>query len=484
MMAAPLSNLSPPGVDKQQSCLEDLHESTLAVKKSQAQLKADEQDSGYEDSNEQDDDCLDSDMEGSVMHRPRPKKRASQMTKEKLPPAIPQRNERRASVMLDSMLLELHSLDGATNKDMETNSILVEENPLDAYLSSEEDASLSDDYEDSLLDTDMEDSNESGEGTPVSRPASRRSQEDTATIISFTMVGKPQIVEIVIHSPIERKRHTVDFESLASPNSRSSKLKSRRPSPLKLFPQEQNRRASIASPGFTPSPVPSHSTSYISPSYGSARPTSSSSAITNTPRKSSRLASLKSSLSYHNTLMNNAGSVLTTTPSFSAMPTPQSQPQHAFLNMDPFEAQHYHSPTEERIPVPKTPIGMTSAAWKNVLSKGSLSRTLSKARKPSMPKLNMAYKESNNASNTNLSMMSTNSEEQTPRTLQRRSATMPVLMNGNGEHSRPSTSSTTSSQRRQFEDLAKKVVRAPPPPPEPKQSSFRMTLSRKKSVKN
>lgn len=424
------------------------------------------------------------------MERPRPKKK-SRGPKEKTPPAIPQRNERRASVMMDNMLLELHSLDGATSKDMETKSIMVEEDPHETYLSSEEDASLSDDYEHSLLDIDMEDSNESGEGTPGSRPASRKSQEDTATAVSFRIVGKPQIVEIFIHSPVERKRHTVDFDSLAAPNLKSSKLKSRRPSPLKLFPQEENRRASIASPAITPS----HSTSYIAPStssYDSPRPTSSSNAL-QPARKSSRLASLKSNLSYHNTLMNNASSVLASPQSFSALPTPQSQTQHSFLNMDPFEAAHYRSPTEEHTPVPKTPTGMTSLAWKNVLSKGSLSRTLSKARKPSMPKLNMAYnssgrKESNaSVSTTNLSIRSGTSastaEEHNPRYLQRRSTTMPMGMQSNSEQMRPSTSSTTSSQRGHFEDFMR---RAPPPPPEPKQkqSGFaRMGLGRKKSMK-
>jgi hypothetical protein len=195
-------------------------------------------DNGFEDFEEYDqDECVDSDMEGSIIHRGRPKKLVK-------PPALPQRSEKRASRLLENVMLELQNLGGSTQKEGDKISIVQESDPHELYLSSEEDASLSDDYDDSLTDFEEGTSSEVPEATRASssRASSRKSQEDTARVVSIISVGKPQIVNIYVPntSPSTAdKRLSLNLENLTSFNTTptpSPPRSTRRPTPLKLYP--------------------------------------------------------------------------------------------------------------------------------------------------------------------------------------------------------------------------------------------------------
>lgn len=330
---------------------------------------------GYENFEEfdEEDECVDSDMEGSIIHRGRPKKAVKA-------PALPQRSEKRTSMLLQNVMLELQSLDGSREKEADNVSIVQESDPLELYLSSEEDASLSDDYDDTLSDFE-ETGSEDVEGTreSSSRASSRKSQEDTARVVSFISVGKPQIIDIYVPSispSTTNNRYSLNLENLDSFNNTptSSPQKStRRPTPLKLYPAI--RRMSISSI------TASHFSSSSSPAYVhpyAASTTNLSFGTTSTctpvpqplpPRKSSRLG-------------NNLTSLITNA-------------KASFLHSDPFSGSTSYIPTspntymkeredtEVQSPVtPKTPTSMAAAAWK---------KTLSRARKPSMPKLSLAY---------------------------------------------------------------------------------------------
>ncbi|CZR56753.1 uncharacterized protein PAC_06642 [Phialocephala subalpina] len=359
-----------------------------------------EKDSGYEDFQEYDDDddeCLSSDMEGSVVHRGRPKKVV------RAPPAIPARNEKRASKILESVMLELKTLDGTETKDTDSRSMVQESDPHESYLSSEEDASLSDDYEDSLTspEDNLEDSTSPVES--FTRTTRRRSQEDTARVVSFICVGKPQIVDIFIPSnhtsPVDdpiMKRHSMNLDALTSLTQAPSQPKAvRRPTPLKLYPSTI-RRMSISSV------TSSHTTSSNSTAPANTPSTNLSNINSNgtlPPRKSSRLA--------HNltSLVTSTKSTFSTSyipPSSSANPSTA----HSFLSSDPFAVDSPNTPHNDEPTTPKTPTS-AAAAWKRGLSK-----TLSKARKPSLQKLSMGY---GNSSVTNLGSQQYNSSPQKSR---------------------------------------------------------------------
>ncbi|KAG4426086.1 hypothetical protein IFR04_000793 [Cadophora malorum] len=373
-------------------------EGVSVVRSEQDQIEGQDRHRGYdeEDFEEFDqDECLDSEMEGSILHRPRPKKVVKT-------PVLPQRSEKRTSRILDNVLLELKNIDGSRTKENEL-SRLDQEDPHELYLSSEEDASLSDDYEDTDSILDFEETySEDENGGSSSRASSRRSQEITATVVSF-MVVKPHIVEIHIPSnhtapvtPSDEKPDSLDTvlptitTKAASPASQLRPAM-RRPPPLNL----QNAR-----------PMSMATSSYIPSSYTPAMPTnasmvnlSSTGSVSHPIRKSSRLASLVTSTK---------ASLSARTTSFSASST------HSFLDSDPFAQTSTHSappltPTDLSTPVtPKTPTSQSSA-WKK-----SLSRTLSKARKPSLQKINLAY---------NTSLSGANSQRASTMS----SATMPTL---------------------------------------------------------
>jgi hypothetical protein len=196
-----------------------------------------DKDSGYEDFEEFDqDECVDAYMEGSVVSRGR----LEQPVKT---PALPQRSDKRASRLLENVMLELQSLDGSKQKEEDKISIVQESDPHELYLSSEEDASFSDDYDDSISDFEEDMNLEDAEAArPFSSGASsRKSQEDTARIVSFISVGKPQIVDIYVPntSPSADKRLSPNLETVNScdttPTS-SPQRSTRRPAPLKLYP--------------------------------------------------------------------------------------------------------------------------------------------------------------------------------------------------------------------------------------------------------
>jgi len=197
-----------------------------------------DEDSGYEDFVESDqDESVDSYMEGSLVRRAR----LEQPVKA---PALPQRSDKRASRLLENVMLELQSLDGSKQKEEDKMSLVQESDPHELYLSSEEDASFSDDNDDSISDFEEDMNLEDAEAARASssRASSRKSQEDTARIVSFISVGKPQIVDIYVPntSPTTAgKRLSQNLETVNScdttPTS-SPQRTTRRPPPLKLYP--------------------------------------------------------------------------------------------------------------------------------------------------------------------------------------------------------------------------------------------------------
>ncbi|EHL01361.1 hypothetical protein M7I_2694 [Glarea lozoyensis 74030] len=66
-------------------------------------------------------------------------------------PAVPARSEKRASKLLKELMMDLENMEVPKEKEMDKKSV-VEDDPHELYLSSEEEGSLSDDYADSLLD--------------------------------------------------------------------------------------------------------------------------------------------------------------------------------------------------------------------------------------------------------------------------------------------------------------------------------------------
>jgi hypothetical protein len=366
------------------------------------------QDSGYEYFEEYDqEECDDSDMEGSIIHRGRPKKPVK-------PPVVPQRSEKRASRLLENVMLELQNLDGSRQKEEDKISLVHESDPHELYLSSEEDASFSDDNDDSPTDFEEATSSEDAKATRASSPraSSRKSQEDTARVVSFTSVGKPQIVEINVPntSPsTANKRITLKLETFTSSHTPTSSLQksTRRPTPLKLHPTL--RRMSISSVTSLYSPPPSSTTA--APYAASTTSLSLMPSNTNTslaPRKSSRLASNLTSL------------VTNTKNSFQSA----SQSAHTFLNSDPF-ATPTSTTSTSYIPLSKNTNNNNVGEEREEQTPKTPTRWgasfLSKARKPSMPKISLAYtagvirpRENSEASASmlNLSIAATESEKE------------------------------------------------------------------------
>ncbi|KAK3327237.1 hypothetical protein B0T19DRAFT_157140 [Cercophora scortea] len=124
-------------------------------------------------------------------------------------PALPQKSSLRASRLLDNLGLKLGG-------SVETAEIpLSTPTPLDAYLSSEEDASSdADDFSDYGYDSSNED---------VASPTRRTSQEDTARVVSVIYSGKPSIVDLSLRrsmspSSLEGWKRTSIASSTSSPS--------------------------------------------------------------------------------------------------------------------------------------------------------------------------------------------------------------------------------------------------------------------------
>jgi hypothetical protein len=401
---------------------------------SEEKEREEQQDSGYEDF-DLDEEPEDSDMEGSFMHRPRPKKPAK-------PPAIPQRSDKRASKILENAFLELKSLDGTVSakKDVEQQSIVTsshQSDPHELYLSSEEDASLSDDCEDteSLVDFAASPTEDGEDSKPSSRASSRKSQEDTARVVSFTIVKKSEIIQIRIPpTTSSQNRHSTNLETLTSQltKSESSYVARRRPTLLKLYPSS-TPRLSISSGSTSLTQHSNHSLTSLP------------------PRKSSKLSNLSS-------LMTTA--------------------KNSFLASDPFATQYPQKEEDEETPVtPKTPTSIATAAWKKTLSRG-----IGRARKPSMPKLSLAYtagvvshRDSKLAMELAAEEIREYDREKEARASVERLQTMP-LQAGAGE------------EKVRYEDIIKRageVIKAPQPssPVKDRKMSMSWGLARKKSVK-
>ncbi|KAF7884815.1 hypothetical protein EAF00_010633 [Botryotinia globosa] len=409
-----------------------------------------------------DDSNLESEMEATVMNRSRPKKKPS-MPKV---PTIPQRNSKRTSKIMNNVMSELKCLDGfkATKEVVEEKESEISD-PHELYLSSEEDASLSD--TDSLLDF---------EATPPSdydgsRSSSRASAQVTARVVSFTLVSRPRVIEIPrpnsFHSnPTSRNvspvadyqiRHSVaDIASLAPlPSSHPPRRSSRQNSPLR----NSARRLSISSLG------------------------SLSKLNTNHPNASSV------TLSQQPSKLNSSTTFLLPTSAAS-----NSSPQHAFLSSDPFPSP-IPSPQTETLPVlpepeqsfqsrrpksmhherPKTP---------NSLMEGlqGLTRSFTKKR-PSMPKLNLAYTTSSVASthsNTSKSSLTHSNasktslltvDERTPKDSKfgsmKRSSTAPLYVHEEREKTKKARETQSAIDERapvRYEDIMKNVIREPRTP--------------------
>jgi hypothetical protein len=143
-------------------------------------------------------------------------------------PVPPPRSALRASKLLDSFDLKL------AGPVVETQEI-AQATPHDFYLSSEEDASSSaDDFSEYDWDSELDEPNS---------PASRRSREDTARVVSVVYSGKPSIIDLSLirrsfspSSDETRSRATASTESLpkrpSSPSSISSGLPPRTSSML------------------------------------------------------------------------------------------------------------------------------------------------------------------------------------------------------------------------------------------------------------
>lgn len=260
--------------------------------------------------------------DGSMIHRPRPKKRTSTKT-----PTVPPRSQLRASRIFESLTIELKALErAALGKELERQS--VESDPYASYVSSEEDASESaDEYDESIIELDCDRPFSSG-------ASSRHSHEDTARVVSFMFVGKPQLVDVVSHSPpTSLKRRSTD---LTEDSAR------RRPTPIRLIP---------------------------SLSRGSTR--------------TSSLPQSQSTISLPLRQYNNPSS-------HSLASRASKTSKHSFLDTDPFSS-HETQDTQVSLPAqpsdvaPKTPTSIVEGMR-------SVSRTIGMAaKKRSMPKLSLSY---------------------------------------------------------------------------------------------
>ncbi|KAK2623650.1 hypothetical protein QTJ16_006831 [Diplocarpon rosae] len=460
-------------------------------------------------------------MESSLLQR----SRTATLTAGKAPP-LPPRSLRRTSTLLDNVMLELENMAGERPKEDKSQLTQLDEeehDPHELYLSSEEDASLSGDWDDSASLLDFDDTFSEHESGTSSR-ASSRSREVTATAVNFTLVGKPQIIEITIPStqpsPVypspgtplvqhgSAKRHTMRVPASASApiitassatwDAAQARPAMRRPAPLNLY---QARPRSVAtttghlgSPNYTYTPAMPTNASMVSlPLRPTNTDTDTDTDTAHPPHhRSSRLASLVMAMtSKNNTLsaQHAASSSVSTTST------------HSFLDSDPFATSSNVDPplTPNSInpaTTPKTPTSI-STTWKR-----SLSRTLSKARKPSLRKLNTAYHSSlpataapatapvSPATMPTLTRITSNPEPSTPRLLElssrhrresdvsmHRAETMPVAPRLAGA---PTPSHEVTSG----------VVRIPPPIPETSsfrprgaRKSFSLAMGRKKSIK-
>ena len=370
------------------------------------------------------------------MERQPPKQRPSV-------PALPQRSEKRASMILNNIMLDLQNMEGFNSKSASSTKLSQEASfdPHESYLSSEEDASLSDDGEDSLLDFEAESpATENEEQKIHSRTSSRGSQEE-ARVVSFTMVSKPKIIEIhhmrSISNPTTREHSPSNSSELPSRLSLDiSTSTNTTTTPLR-------RVSNLAS-------VHRLSISSISALSSYSASISASSNTSHPPRKSSKFSSFMSKHSQSSFLGSEYRS-----PSPSISPASNNTPGYQSRRMSGVGS----------IERPKTAFaGEKEQKWtlNKGLTKSSVNSTIANAMKkrPSMPKINLAYTpgvvtpRTSNSSKSNLSS-NVSTPVETPQTGIRRSSTTPV---DKSQISKPLEGSV------KYEDIIKNVIRAPPAP--------------------
>ncbi|KAA8574062.1 hypothetical protein MFRU_001g01230 [Monilinia fructicola] len=411
-----------------------------------------------------DDSNLDSDMESTVMNRQRPKKKLS-MPKV---PTIPLRNSRRTSTILNNVMPAMKSMDGLKA----TKEVVKEEeseisNPHELYLSSEEDASLSD--TDSLLDFEAAPQSECNS----TRSSSRASAEDTARVVSFTLVSRPRVIEIPrptsFHSdPTSRNvspvtdyqtRHSVaDIGSLAPiPSPHPPRRSSRQSSPLR----NPTRRLSVSSLGALSKLSTSHpNASSITLPQEPAKPSSSTSFLQPAPNTSTP---------------STQHAFLSSDPFPSPAPSPQTENPPVFPEPEQnFQSRRPKSMHTER---PKTPTSLMEG-----LQGLTRSFTKSAKKRPSMPKLNLSYTPNvvqtvhSNASRSSLvhsngsktSLLTV--DERTPKENKfgsmRRSSTVPLFMHEEREKGKKVQETQSAIDEKspvRYDDIMRNVIREPPP---------------------
>ncbi|KAM3084301.1 hypothetical protein ACMFMG_001594 [Clarireedia jacksonii] len=409
--------------------------------------------SSYDSFEIDDQSALDSDMEGSILNRPRPKKKLSV-------PALPPRSAKRTSARLSNVRSELKGTDGfSVEKELEQEK---SEDP-HAF---EEDASLSDDYADSLLDFESASAFE----YDLSPTSSRGPGQDTARVVSFILVSKPKVIEI----PPPTASHS-------NPTSRNS-------SPV----NDPQLRHSVHLTELAPRPA-------------------SSSRKSSPMRTSSRRLSLSS--------ISILSQINTTSPAMPRNPSklntplqPESagsnpSPSHAFLSSDPFPSQSPHSPhhpasfepeIQSRRPKsehherPKTPNSSLMEGLQGI----TRTFTRNARKRPSMPKLSLAYTPGvmnhSNGSRNSLLTVDECKEKDTKVGNVRRSSTVPLAMKDDSDRAsaiKETKSAVDEKSPIRYEDIMRTVIREPPPGKSPGLNSPRMGFmgfgmgSRRKSMK-
>ncbi|KAF9881030.1 hypothetical protein CkaCkLH20_01180 [Colletotrichum karsti] len=157
-------------------------------------------------------------------------------------PALPAKSSLRASRLLDGMALKI-----ITNQPTNTQA------PQEVYLSSEEEASSSaDEFSDYGYDSDTEESADS--------PVRRKSQEDTARVVSVVYAGKPSIIDL------PSTRRSASPESIESrPSSRPSSRRTSRFAMSATAPslRRMSTSSTTASSSFSPVLHPPRSSSMM-----------------------------------------------------------------------------------------------------------------------------------------------------------------------------------------------------------------------------
>lgn len=182
-------------------------------------------------------------------------------------PIIPIQDQVRASRIFENLTIQLNDLKKAAEYDVHYKKHIVEDDPHETYLSSEEDGSMSTD--ESIEDVDETYVELEAESCSSKSPSLRRSSvEDTARAIIVRSVGKPHLV------------------SIGSPSSPStmpeipSRSTSRRPQPLRLHSLPRTSSLAARSPSTGSLPTYAHTPSNALPMRPETSPERSNARMT------------------------------------------------------------------------------------------------------------------------------------------------------------------------------------------------------------